>query len=67
MRYCSKKAAWVIHTDFEKGFIKADVVNWVDIVEFNGWSWALKVKSFITMRKDYVMKDGDVVLFKFNN
>jgi ribosome-binding ATPase len=32
------QAAGVIHTDFEKGFIKADVVNWADIVEFGGWS-----------------------------
>lgn len=61
------KAAWVIHTDFEKGFIKADVVNWIDIVEFNGWSWARENGKVSLQWKDYVMKDGDVVLFKFNN
>ena len=61
------QAAWVIHTDFEKGFIKADVVNWSDIVEFGGWSWAREAWKVSLQGKDYIMKDGDVVLFKFNN
>jgi ribosome-binding ATPase YchF (GTP1/OBG family) len=61
------QAAWVIHTDFEKWFIKADVVNWADIVEFWGWSWARDAWKVSLQGKDYVMKDGDVVLFKFNN
>jgi ribosome-binding ATPase YchF (GTP1/OBG family) len=61
------KAAWVIHTDFEKWFIKADVVNWVDIVEYKGWSWARDNWKVALQGKDYIMKDGDVVLFKFNN
>jgi GTP-binding protein YchF len=61
------QAAWVIHTDFEKWFIKADVVNWADIVEFWGWSGAREAWKVSLQGKDYVMKDGDVVLFKFNN
>ena len=61
------KAAWVIHTDFEKWFIKADVVNWADIVEFDWWAWARENWKVSLQGKDYVMKDGDVVLFKFNN
>jgi hypothetical protein len=61
------QAAWVIHTDFEKGFIKADVVNWADIVEFGWWSWARDNWKVSLQGKDYVMKDWDVVLFKFNN
>ena len=61
------KAAWVIHTDFEKWFIKADVVNWKDIVEFWWWSWARENWKVSLQWKDYIMQDWDVVLFKFNN
>jgi ribosome-binding ATPase YchF (GTP1/OBG family) len=61
------KAAGVIHTDFEKWFIKADVVNWKDLVEYGGWSKAREVGKVSLEGKDYVMKDGDVVVFKFNN
>ncbi len=61
------QAAWVIHTDFEKGFIKADVVNWADIVEFKWWSGARENWKVALQWKDYVMQDWDVVLFKFNN
>jgi ribosome-binding ATPase YchF (GTP1/OBG family) len=61
------QAAGVIHTDFEKGFIKADVVNWADIVEFKGWSWAKENGKVALQGKDYIVADGDVILFKFNN
>jgi len=61
------QAAWVIHTDFEKGFIKADVVNWADLVEFGGWSKAREVWKVSLQGKDYIVKDGDIMLFKFNN
>ena len=61
------KAAWVIHTDFEKGFIKADVVNWEDIVEFSWWSWARENWKVSLQGKDYIVADWDVILFKFNN
>ncbi len=61
------KAAWVIHTDFEKWFIKADVVNWEDIVEFGGWSPARENGKVALQWKDYVVADWDVILFKFNN
>jgi len=61
------QAAWVIHTDFEKWFIKADVVNWADIVEFGWWSWARDNWKVVMQWKEYIMNDGDVVLFKFNN
>lgn len=61
------QAAWVIHTDFEKWFIKADVVTWVDIVEFNGWSKAREAWKVSLQWKDYIVKDWDVMLFKFNN
>lgn len=61
------KAAWVIHTDFEKGFIKADVVNWENIVEFKWWSWARENGKVSLEWKEYIVKDWDVILFKFNN
>jgi ribosome-binding ATPase YchF (GTP1/OBG family) len=60
------QAAWAIHTDFERGFIKADVVKWSDLVENGGWSWA-RDKGLVSMEgKDYIVQDGDVILFKFN-
>jgi ribosome-binding ATPase YchF (GTP1/OBG family) len=61
------KAAWVIHTDFETWFIKADVVNWKDIVEFWGWSKARENGKVSLEWKEYVVQDWDVILFKFNN
>lgn len=60
-------AAGVIHSDFEKGFIKADVVNWADIVEHSGWSKARVAWKVALQWKEYVVADGDVILFKFNN
>lgn len=61
------KAAWVIHSDFEKWFIKADVVSWEDIVSYNGWSKAREAWKVALQWKDYIVKDWDVMLFKFNN
>lgn len=61
------QAAGVIHTDFEKWFIKADVSNWADIVEFSGWSGAREAGKVRLEGKDYMVQDGDVMLFKFNN
>lgn len=61
------KAAGVIHTDFEKWFIKADVVNWSDIVEYKWWSGAREAWKVALQWKDYIVKDWDVILFKFNN
>ena len=61
------QAAGVIHTDFEKGFIKADVVNWEHIVSEWGWSKA-RVAGHVRLEgKDYIVQDWDVMLFKFNN
>ena len=61
------KAAWVIHTDFEKGFIKADKVNWKDLVENGGWAWAREAWKVSLEWKEYVVEDWDVLLFKFSN
>lgn len=60
------QAAGVIHTDFEKGFIKADVVKAIDIIEQGGWSKAREVGKVKLEWKDYIVQDGDVMLFKFS-
>jgi GTP-binding protein YchF len=60
------KAAGVIHTDFEKGFIKAEVVSFDDLVAAGSMA-AAKAAGKVRMEgKDYVMSDGDVVEFRFN-
>ena len=59
-------AAGTIHTDFEKGFIKSETVSYEDFVKHNGW---LNSKNNGKMRlegKDYIVKDGDVLNFRFN-
>jgi len=59
-------AAGVIHSDFQKGFIKAEVVSFADLVEAGSFNEA-KARGKVRMEgKDYVMADGDVVDFKFN-
>ncbi|MDD3481166.1 MAG: redox-regulated ATPase YchF [Patescibacteria group bacterium] len=60
------QAAGVIHTDFEKGFIKADVVNWQELVDAGGWSAAREKGKVRLEGRDYVMSEGDVALFKFS-
>jgi len=60
------QAAGVIHTDFEKGFIRAEVVAFDDFVEFNGESGAKDAGKWRLEGKDYRVKDGDVVHFRFN-
>jgi len=56
-------AAGVIHTDFIKGFVKADVCDWKDFIEFNGWS-GIKTSGKLRLEgKDYIVKDGDTVYF----
>ncbi|MBQ7652766.1 MAG: redox-regulated ATPase YchF [Clostridia bacterium] len=60
------QAAGKIHTDFEKGFIRAEIVNYQDLLDC-GSTAAAKEKGLMRSEgKDYVMKDGDVVLFRFN-
>ncbi len=60
------QAAGKIHTDFEKGFIRAEVVSFDDLVRCGGMTGA-KEKGLVRLEgKDYVMNDGDVVIFRFN-
>ncbi len=60
------QAAGKIHTDFERGFIKAEVVNYQDLLDCGSLS-AAKEKGIVGMEgKEYVVQDGDVILFRFN-
>jgi hypothetical protein len=58
------KAAAAIHTDFEKKFIKADIVPYTTFIEVGGWTKAREAGKVQIVGKDYVMRDGDVVEFK---
>ncbi|HEY0889949.1 MAG TPA: redox-regulated ATPase YchF [Nocardioides sp.] len=60
------EAAGVIHTDFQKGFIKAEVVSFDDLVETGSMAKAKEAGKVRMEGKDYVMADGDVVEFRFN-
>ena len=62
----AKKCAGIIHTDFEKGFIRAEVISYNDLIEYGS---ELKVKEAGKARlegKDYIMQDGDICHFRFN-
>jgi hypothetical protein len=60
------QAAGVIHTDFEKGFIKAEVVSSADLFALGSPAHARDAGKYRTEGRDYVVQDGDVVLFRFN-
>ncbi len=60
------QAAGKIHTDFEKGFIRAEVVDYETLLACGGLTGAREKGKVRSEGKDYVMKDGDVVLFRFN-
>jgi len=59
-------AAGVIHTDFERGFIRAETVAYVDFVRAGGWKPAREQGLVRSEGKEYVVQDGDVMLFRFN-
>ena len=60
------KAASVIHTDFEKGFIRAEVIAYEDFVKFKGEAGAKEAGKWRLEGKEYVVQDGDVMHFRFN-
>ena len=60
------QAAGVIHTDFIKGFIKANVVNWQDFVALGGWSHLKESGKLRVEGKEYIVRDGDVIYFHVN-
>lgn len=60
------QAAGKIHTDFEKGFIRAEIVSYEDLVTLGGFNQAKEKGKVRSEGKEYIMRDGDVVLFRFN-
>ncbi|MFC7291337.1 redox-regulated ATPase YchF [Hirschia litorea] len=60
------KAAGVIHGDFERGFIRAETIAYEDYIKYNGESGAKEAGKVRQEGKEYIVKDGDVLLFKFN-
>ncbi|MEW4983250.1 MAG: redox-regulated ATPase YchF [Cycloclasticus sp.] len=60
------QAAGVIHTDFEKGFIRAEITAYDDFVEYNGEKGAKEAGKLTVQGKEYIMQDGDVTHFRFN-
>ena len=61
------QAAGVIHTDFEKGFIKAEIVSYEDLTRLGSVAAAREAGKYRLEGKEYIFKDGDVALFRFNN
>ena len=60
------QAAGVIHTDFERGFIRAETINWEELVTAGSWP-AARDKGLVRAEgKDYIVQDGDVMEFRFN-
>ena len=60
------KAAGVIHTDFEKGFIRSETVSYQDFIDNNGWTNSKSSGKMRLEGKDYIVKDGEVLNFRFN-
>jgi ribosome-binding ATPase YchF (GTP1/OBG family) len=60
------QAAGVIHSDFERGFIRAEVISYEDFITYKGEQGAKDAGKWRLEGKDYVVKDGDVVHFRFN-
>ncbi|MEJ7583655.1 MAG: redox-regulated ATPase YchF [Acidimicrobiales bacterium] len=60
------QAAGRIHTDFERGFIRAEVIHWDELLEIGSWSKAREVGKLRVEGKDYEVADGDVLEFRFN-
>ena len=65
--FTAPQAAGVIHTDFEKGFIRAEVIKYDDFVKFNGSEAAIKEAGKLSIEgKTYIVQDGDIMHFRFN-
>lgn len=60
------QAAGVIHTDFEKGFIKAETISYNDYIQFNGEEGCKNAGKLRLEGKDYIVQDGDIFHFRFN-
>ncbi len=60
------RAAAAIHTDFERGFIRAEVISYADFIEYQGEAGAKEAGKWRLEGKEYIVKDGDVIHFRFN-
>ena len=60
------EAAGVIHSDFQKGFIKAEVIKYNDFVELESENAVKEAGKLMIQGKDYVLNDGDIMHFRFN-
>lgn len=60
------QAAGKIHTDFERGFIRADVVKYDDLITLRDYTLCREKGKVMSVGKDYVVQDGDIIVFKFN-
>ena len=60
------QAAGKIHTDFERGFIRADVVKYDDLITLRDYNLCREKGKVMSVGKDYVVQDGDIIIFKFN-
>jgi ribosome-binding ATPase YchF (GTP1/OBG family) len=60
------QCAGVIHTDFERGFIRAEVIHWDELLDIGSWSKAREVGKLRVEGKDYEVADGDVLEIRFN-
>src|SRR4029077_4830014 len=64
--YKAPQCAGVIHTDFERGFIRAEVIHWDELLEVGAWSKARDAGTLRVEGKEYVVEDGDVMEIRFN-
>ena len=64
--FSAPQAAGVIHSDFEKGFIRAEITSFNDYIEFNGEQGSKAAGKWRSEGAEYIVKDGDVILFRFN-
>jgi GTP-binding protein YchF len=64
--YKAPQCAGVIHGDFERGFIRAEVIHWDELLELGSWTKAKEVGKLRIEGKDYVVEDGDVLEIRFN-
>lgn len=62
----AKECAGVIHTDFEKGFIRAETVSYDDLVSLGSYQKAKEAGKVRLEGKEYLVKDGDILSFRFN-
>ena len=60
------EAAGRIHTDFQRGFIRADVIGWQELLDAGGWTKAKDLGVMRTEGRDYLVADGDVMEIRFN-